>query len=436
MYNSNRFELIPSQISASPSRSAHQPVAEIVPDSQPLNRFYSFNLRLRFRSLQHFSTRRFRFRMLSQPDGGFTRRGTEVHVAARRPQFLMSCKFLDRLARCTTLPKGVLFLRLENFSTTKAALDVATSASAVVEWAGKIWLLTLGPKGVRSSGGTLVAEIGPVPDVPPATSYVLDVNEANFDPEMKAQVAQQVHTHPGPEIFYLLTGEQYLSDARRGFAPDVSGSESNDNRLCASAVGRAQRDLRRARDTAAGDRHGKHNARATSGDGDRRWKYQRVALGPNGLQRNDRIRRCDRAERHRPRRGFIAVEDHSACSRWSDDGQRLQHGFRRARRSAVSARCGKNTRRNRRSAEKVRCSPQHQPHVVLLNRSSRPVTLPRGYIREHRPSTVAHATTTVGGRRSRSRNAATPTAFSFLRIEREPTRAARLEAGRAALPVQ
>jgi hypothetical protein len=84
----------------------------------------------------------------------------------------------------------------------------------------------------------------------------------------------------------------------------------------------------------------------------------------------------------------------------------------------------------------VRCSQRHQPHVVLLNRGSRPVTLPRGYIREHRPSTVANATTIVGGRRSRSRNAATPTAFSFLRIEREPTRAARLEAGRAALPVQ
>ena len=27
---------------------------------------------------------------------------------------------------------------------------------------------------------------------------------------MKAQVAQQVHIHPGPEIFYLLTGEQCL----------------------------------------------------------------------------------------------------------------------------------------------------------------------------------------------------------------------------------
>ena len=110
----------------------------------------------------------------------------------------------------TTLPKGVLFLRLENFATTSDAQNAATPASAVIAWAGKIWLLTLGPKGGRSSGATLVAEIGPVPDVPPAASYVLDVNEAEFGPEMKAEVARQVHTHPGPEIFYLLTGEQCL----------------------------------------------------------------------------------------------------------------------------------------------------------------------------------------------------------------------------------
>ena len=110
----------------------------------------------------------------------------------------------------STLPKGVLFLRVENFSTTEAAHRKETSASAVVEWAEQVWLLTLGPKGERSRGGTFVAEIGPVPAVPPATRYVLDVNAAEFSPDMKAEVARQVHTHPGPEIFYLLTGEQCL----------------------------------------------------------------------------------------------------------------------------------------------------------------------------------------------------------------------------------
>jgi mannose-6-phosphate isomerase-like protein (cupin superfamily) len=52
--------------------------------------------------------------------------------------------------------------------------------------------------------------LDPYPAVPPATRYVLDVNAAEFGPDMRAEVARQVHTHPGPEIFYLLTGEQCL----------------------------------------------------------------------------------------------------------------------------------------------------------------------------------------------------------------------------------
>jgi len=114
------------------------------------------------------------------------------------------------LKELRSLPTGILFLRLENFSTTAAAKHAATPASAVVEWAGKVWLLTLGPRGQRSQDAAFVAEIGPIPAVPRAARYVLDVNEADFGPEMKAQVAQAVHTHPGPEIFYLLTGEQCL----------------------------------------------------------------------------------------------------------------------------------------------------------------------------------------------------------------------------------
>lgn len=110
----------------------------------------------------------------------------------------------------STLPTGVLYLRFETFPTTDAAQRTATPASAVVEWAGKVWLITLAPRGQRTSGGTFIAEIGPVPSVPRAVRYVLDVNEADFGAEMKAQVARQVHTHPGPEIFYLLTGEQCL----------------------------------------------------------------------------------------------------------------------------------------------------------------------------------------------------------------------------------
>lgn len=61
----------------------------------------------------------------------------------------MECAVLAH-ARFTKLPSGVLFLRLETFSTTERAHAAASPSSAVVEAMGKIWLLTLGNKGQRS----------------------------------------------------------------------------------------------------------------------------------------------------------------------------------------------------------------------------------------------------------------------------------------------
>jgi hypothetical protein len=64
---------------------------------------------------------------------------------------------------------------------------------------GKIWLLTLGNKGQRSDGGTFLNEIEPIPDVPPADGYVLDVAEAAFD-----------RIHPS-NTGYALTANQYVA---------------------------------------------------------------------------------------------------------------------------------------------------------------------------------------------------------------------------------
>ena len=109
-----------------------------------------------------------------------------------------------------SLPKEPIVLRLENFSTTEAAHRTASPASAVVEAAGKVWLLTLGSKGERSQSGTFVKEIGPIPSIPTAQNYELFVAEADFSPEMNSAVSKAVHTHSGPEIWYLFTGEQCL----------------------------------------------------------------------------------------------------------------------------------------------------------------------------------------------------------------------------------
>ena len=140
----------------------------------------------------------------------------------------MGCAVLER-KHFIVLPKGPLVLRLENFLTIEAAHRAGTPASAVVEAVGKVWLLTLGAKGERSQGGKFVTEIGPIPAVPEAPRYALQVSEADFGPDMNAMVSKAVHTHSVPEIWYLFTGEQCLETpdwtirARAGegmFAPE------------------------------------------------------------------------------------------------------------------------------------------------------------------------------------------------------------------------
>jgi quercetin dioxygenase-like cupin family protein len=142
----------------------------------------------------------------------------------------------------TKLPKGILFLRVETFSTREAAQRAETPASALVEWAGKIWLLTLAPKSGRSREGVFVAEVGPVPPIPPAASYMMHVTEFNLGPE--DNTLSIVHTHPGPELWYLPTGEQCVempSGARRARAGEGMVAPAN-TPMKLNITGSAKRD--------------------------------------------------------------------------------------------------------------------------------------------------------------------------------------------------
>src|SRR5580692_1580267 len=100
------------------------------------------------------------------------------------------------------LPPGPLFWRIENFPTLAQAQAAATPTALAAEVAGKDWLFTLGPKGGSTPGGNMVAEIGPVPSMA-APEYLLRINSAGGPPGVKTPV----HTHPGSETFYVLTGE-------------------------------------------------------------------------------------------------------------------------------------------------------------------------------------------------------------------------------------
>jgi hypothetical protein len=105
----------------------------------------------------------------------------------------------------TELPAGPLFWRLEHFPTLAQAQAAAGPTGLAAESGGKVWLFTLGAAGGSSTGGTKVAEVGPLPQVV-ATQYLLRINEASGPPGS----ITTVHTHPGSEAFYVLAGEQSI----------------------------------------------------------------------------------------------------------------------------------------------------------------------------------------------------------------------------------
>jgi hypothetical protein len=123
----------------------------------------------------------------------------EPATATAQQQFAVKPVVEKKLGQ---LPEGPLYWRIENFPSLALAQTAEGPASLSAEVAGKGWLFTLGPKGGSTPGGTEVAEIGPVPPIS-APEYLLRVNSAGGPPGVKTPV----HTHPGCETFYVLTGE-------------------------------------------------------------------------------------------------------------------------------------------------------------------------------------------------------------------------------------
>ena len=104
--------------------------------------------------------------------------------------------------KVSQLPSGPLFWRVETFPTLAAAQGAAGPTALAAEVGGKAWLFTLGTAGGSSPGGSKVAEIGPVPAIS-APEYLLRINRGGGPPGAKTPV----HSHPGSETFYVLSGE-------------------------------------------------------------------------------------------------------------------------------------------------------------------------------------------------------------------------------------
>ena len=112
------------------------------------------------------------------------------------------------------LPAGRLYWRVETFPTlidakaavgpdgwNPASVRYETTTSLIAEVADKVWVVTLGPKGASTPGGTKVAEIGPLPPIA-ASEYLLRLNHGSGPAGSKTPV----HSHPGSESFYVISG--------------------------------------------------------------------------------------------------------------------------------------------------------------------------------------------------------------------------------------
>ena len=111
--------------------------------------------------------------------------------------------------KVSELPPGELFWRIENFDSLAEASATAGPWSLVAESAGKVWLFTLGSSGNSSPKSARVAEVGPIPRIN-ATKYLLRINDASGPPGS----VTSVHSHPGSEAFFVLTGEQSIRGAQ------------------------------------------------------------------------------------------------------------------------------------------------------------------------------------------------------------------------------
>jgi hypothetical protein len=119
-------------------------------------------------------------------------------TALAQPEFFIKPVAQKKLKQ---LPAGPLYWRVESFPTLAEAQAAAGPTSLTAEVGGKAWLFTLGTKGGFTPGGAKAAEIGPVPTMN-APEYLLRINHTGGAPGAKTPV----HTHPGSEAFYVLTG--------------------------------------------------------------------------------------------------------------------------------------------------------------------------------------------------------------------------------------
>jgi quercetin dioxygenase-like cupin family protein len=102
-------------------------------------------------------------------------------------------------------PDSAVYWFIYTFPTRSEAEGAKTPTGVVVEEDGKIWLNELATVPSHAQAGVFVARVGPLV-LPPAATYTAIYSYAVMAPGQRSRV----HTHSGPEGWYILAGEQCL----------------------------------------------------------------------------------------------------------------------------------------------------------------------------------------------------------------------------------
>jgi quercetin dioxygenase-like cupin family protein len=116
------------------------------------------------------------------------------------------------IAKDLKLTRPTIYWHLYTFPDRAAADTARTRSGIVVEEDGRVWLSEFGSRNRRLHGGHRIAVVGPL-KLAPAERYTAEIAYSVMQPGDRSRV----HTHSGPEAWYVLSGNQCLktpSDTR------------------------------------------------------------------------------------------------------------------------------------------------------------------------------------------------------------------------------
>lgn len=112
------------------------------------------------------------------------------------------CTILANRPLVGSLAKPV-YWHVDRFDSLEAAKKAAGPDGVAAEAHGSVWLMTIEAQTEEHHAGRHIAAIGPL-TVPAAGRYSMRVQSSLLKPGSTSPV----HTHPGPEVIYVVDGEQ------------------------------------------------------------------------------------------------------------------------------------------------------------------------------------------------------------------------------------